>query len=120
MTLGWVIFFIVAVALFQLWYAVAFLFAYAQTKERTLLLMVGQALLMLGAFAYLGLATLNGWSANVLIVGGMLVGAMLLSLLWRRHPSGLPQTLRFYPRGTMDVLAFRRPVVDLKRRVRTK
>jgi hypothetical protein len=116
----WFIVFVVAVALFQLWYAAAFLFAFAQTKERTLLLMVGQALLMLAAFLYLGLALINGWSANVYIVVLMLIGAMLLSLIWRRHPSGLPYLLRHYPRGSLDVLAFRRPVFDLKRRVRTK
>lgn len=116
----WFIVFVVAVALFQLWYAAAFLFAFVQTKERTLLLMVGQALLMLAAFLYLGLALLNGWSANVYIVVLMLIGAMLLSLIWRRHPSGLPYLLRHYPRGSLDVLAFRRPVFDLKRRVRTK
>jgi hypothetical protein len=108
------------VVLFELWYAAAFLNAYAQTRERLLLLMVGQALLMLAAFAYLGLAILNGWQANGLIVVALLVGAMLLSFLWRRHPAGLAQSLKSYPRGTLDVLAFRRPAIDLKRRVRTK
>jgi hypothetical protein len=112
--------FVVAVAIFQLWYAAAFLYAYAQTKERTTLLMVGQALLMLLAFLYLGLSLLNQWSANVYVVVLLLVGAMLLSIFWRRHPSGLPALIKQYPRGTMDVLAFRRPAADLKRRVRTK
>ena len=110
----------IAVVLFELWYAAAFLNAYTHTKERLLLLMVGQALLMLAAFAYLGLALLNGWQANGLLVVGLLVAAMLLSLIWRRHPAGLAQSLKSYPRGTLDVLAFRRPVIDLKRRVRTK
>ena len=116
----WYIVFVVAVALFQLWYAAAFLYAYTQTRERTVLLMVGQALLMLAAFAYLGLSLANSWAANVFVVVLLLIGAMLLSLIWRRHPSGLPSLLRQYPRGSLDVLAFRRPVADLKRRVRTK
>lgn len=120
MTLGLIIAFIVGVSIFQLWYAAAFLFAFNQTKERTLLLMVGQALLMLAAFIYLGLSLLNGWSANVYVVVLLLIGAMLLSILWRRHPSGLPYILKHYPRGSMDILAFRRPAADLKRRVRTK
>jgi hypothetical protein len=110
----------IGVVLFELWYAAAFLNAYAQTRERLLLLMVGQAVLMLAAFAYLGLAILNQWQANGLIVVGLLVGAMLLSFIWRRHPAGLVQSLKSYPRGTLDVLAFRRPAIDLKRRVRTK
>lgn len=116
----WYVVFVVAVALFQIWYAAAFLYAYGQTRERTVLLMVGQALLMLGAFLYLGLALINGWAANVFVVVIMLIGAMLLSLIWRRHPQGLPSLLRQYPRGSLDVLAFRRPAADLKRRVRTK
>lgn len=111
---------IVFVILFELWYAAAFLFAYSQLRERSLLLPVIQALLMLGAFAYLSLAVLNGWSANPLIVFGLLIAAMVVSVYWRRIPSGLPLFLRSYPRGTLDVLAFRRPATDLKRRVRTK
>lgn len=111
---------IVFVIVFELWYAAAFLYAYMQLRERPLLLPVLQALMMLGAFTYLSLAVMNGWSANPLVVFGLLIGAMLVSVYWRRLPSGLPQFLRSYPRGTLDVLAFRRPATDLKRRVRTK
>lgn len=110
----------VAVLLFELWYAAAFLVAYAQTRERLLLLMVGQAALMLAAFAYLGLGLLYGWQVSPLLVVVLLVAALALSLAWRRHPAGLAQSLKSYPRGTLDVLAFRRPAVDLKRRVRTR
>jgi hypothetical protein len=117
---AWMIVFVVVVSLFQLWYAAAFLVAYSQTQERLLLLMVAQATLMLAAFAYLGLALINGWGANVYIVLLLLIAAMLCSIVWRRHPAGLPHLLRHYPRGSLDVLAFRRPAVDLKRRVRSK
>lgn len=110
----------VVVILFELWYAAAFLFAYGQLRERFLLLPVLQALLMLAAFVYLSAALLNGWPINSVLVLGLLVAAMALSLYWRRVPGGLPLLLKSYPRGTLDVLAFRRPVVDLKRRVRTK
>jgi hypothetical protein len=75
---------------------------------------------MLVAFAYLGLGLLYNWQVNTLLVVLLLVAAMALSLVWRRHPAGLAQSLRSYPRGTLDVLAFRRPAVDLKRRVRTR
>ncbi len=110
----------VVVILFELWYAAAFLFAYGQLRERLLLLPVLQALLMLAAFAYIGAAVVNGWALNPVIVLGLLVGAMGLSLYRRRAPGGLAVLLRSYPRGTLDVLTFRRPAVDLKRRVRTK
>ncbi|HMQ33212.1 MAG TPA: hypothetical protein PKD53_20945 [Chloroflexaceae bacterium] len=108
------------VVLFELWYAAAFLYAYGQLRERLLLLPVAQAMLMLAAFAYLTAAVLNGWPINPFVVLGLLIGAMLVSLYWRRAPGGLPVLLRSYPRGTLDVLSFRRPAVDLKRRVRTK
>jgi len=110
----------VAVLLFELWYAAAFLVAYAQTRERMLLLMVGQAALMLAAFAYLGLTLAFNWAINPILIVLLLVGAMVLSLTWRRHPAGLAQSMKSYPRGTLDVLSFRRPAADLKRRVRTK
>lgn len=113
-------FFTVAVILFELWYAAAYMAAFLQTRDRLLLLMVGQALLMLAAFGYLVLALLNGWAANPVLVVALLVGAMLLSFIWRRHPAGLAQLVKSYPRGTLDVLAFRRPAVDLKRRVRSR
>lgn len=109
-----------AVALFELWYAAAFFYAYLQVRERLLLLPVLQAILMLIAFVYLGAALANGWSANPVIVLGLLVVAIGISLYWRRSPAGVAQLLRGYPRGTADVLSFRRPAVDLKRRVRTK
>ena len=110
----------VAVLLFEFWYATAFFVAYSQTREPMLLLMVGQAALMLVAFVYLGLTLVYGWTVNPILVVLLLVGAMALSLTWRRHPAGLAQSLRSYPRGTLDVLSFRRPAVDLKRRVRSK
>ncbi|WP_245863519.1 hypothetical protein [Candidatus Viridilinea mediisalina] len=115
----WVVL-IVFVILFELWYAAAFLYAYNQLGERSLLLPVGQAMLMLLAFAYLTLAVIYSAPANPLIVFGLLIGAMVVSLYWRRLPNGLPLFLRSYPRGTLDALAFRRPTTDLKRRVRTK
>lgn len=110
----------VVVILFEVWYAAAFLFAYGQLRERLLLLPVLQALLMLAAFTYIAAALSNGWTLNSALVLGLLIGAMGISLFWRRAPGGLAMLLRSYPRGTLDVLSFRRPAVDLKRRVRTK
>lgn len=110
----------VAVIVFELWYAIAFLYAYGQVRERLLLLPMAQALLMLGAFLYIGVAVANSWAVNPIVVLLLLIAAMAISLYWRRTPDGLAQLLKSYPRGTLDVLAFRRPAVDLKRRVRTK
>ena len=116
----WLIALTIFVVLFELWYAVAFLFAYNQVRERALLLPVLQAVLMLAAFVYITVAAMNGWSTNPPIVFGLLIAALLISIYWRRIPNGLTQFLSSYPRGTLDVLAFRRPARDLKRRVRTK
>lgn len=110
----------VAVILFEIWYAVAFLVAYGQLRDRMVLLPMAQALLMLTAFAYIGLGIVTGQGSNLIVILLLLIGAMVVSLYWRRTPTGLMQLLRSYPRGTLDVLAFRKPVADLKRRVRTK
>ena len=110
----------VVVLLFELWYLVAFMYAYVQSRDRMMLLQVGQALLLLLAFVYIAYTTLNQIQLNPFIVLMLLLGSMLCSLFWRRSSGGLPRFLQSYPRGTLDVLLFRRPAVDLKRRVRTK
>lgn len=114
----WVFFLIVIVI--EVWYAFAFVYAYVQLRERMLLLPALQALLMLGAFVYLAYSLANNQPANLMLILPLLMGTLLISLFWRRSPSGLAQFIKSYPRGTIDVLSFRKPVTDLKRRVRTK
>jgi hypothetical protein len=107
--------------MFEIWYALAYGVAFAQLRERMLLLQVAHALLLLAAFGYLvGIAQAQaGFSPFIFAM--LLIGAMLLLLFWQRAPGNLQRFLRSYPRGTIDVLLFRRPkVADLKRRVRTK
>ncbi|WP_141508896.1 hypothetical protein [Candidatus Chloroploca asiatica] len=111
---------IIGVILFEVWYLVAFLYAYRQIGERLLLLPALQALLMLLAFAYLAVASVVGFDINMGVFIALLVTAMLISLFWRRNPNGLTRFIKSYPRGTLDVLGFRQPSLDLKRRVRTK
>lgn len=113
----------VVVMVFEIWYAVAYGVALAQLRESMLLLQVAHALLLLAAFGYLMAITQGQVSLSpfIFIFVLLLIGAMLLLLLWQRTPGNLVRFLRSYPRGTIDVLLFRRPkVADLKRRVRTK
>jgi hypothetical protein len=108
---------------FEIWYAVAYGVAFAQLRERMLLLQIAHALLLLLAFGYLVVVaqTQAGFSSFIFVFAMLLIGAMLVLLFWQRSPGNLPRFLRSYPRGTIDVLLFRRPkVADLKRRVRTK
>ncbi len=109
------------VVLFELWYAAAFLAAFMLTRDRALLLQLTQALLMLAGFGYLLITNGTGAGFNMFVFAMLLIGAMLTSVFWRRAPGNLQRLLRSYPRGTVDVLLFRRPkTADLKRRVRTK
>jgi hypothetical protein len=117
---GFLLVLAIFVILVEVWYAVAFYVAYLQLRDRMVLLPMLQALLMLAAFAYIVVALLNQWPISLVVVVGLLIAAMLVSLYWRRSPGGLAALLRSFPRGTIDVLSFRRPAVDLKRRVRTK
>jgi hypothetical protein len=113
-------FLIVFVMLFEVWYAVAFLYAYAQTRERFVLFPFAQALLLLAAFVYIAYALSTGQGLNSTIILVLLIIALFFSMVWRRNPESLQRFMRSYPRGTFDVLLFRRPAADLKRRVRTK
>jgi accessory gene regulator protein AgrB len=105
--------------LFELWYMLAYLYAYTQTQERLLLAPALQGLVMsiavtLVVLAMLQIIPFNGW-----LVLALFVGALLLSLLWRTGINKTPLA-QSYPRGVADILSFRRPAADLKRRVRSK
>ncbi|WP_298814858.1 hypothetical protein [Chloroflexus sp.] len=103
--------------LLSIWYVVAYLVAFYYLRERMLFLPVAQWLLV-----GIGLGSIiitNGTPVLLWVMAPLLIG-LALAGIWRRHPRGLALVLRSYPRGTLDLLAFRRPVFDLKRRVRTK
>lgn len=108
------------VILFEIWYVVAFLAAYGQLRERAVLFPVGQGLALLAAFGYVAYAGAQDQPLSPPVMLGLLILAMAFSLLWRRGLSKTPQFFKRYPRGTIDVMSFRRPAADLKRRVRTK
>jgi hypothetical protein len=109
------------VVIFELWYGLAYAFAFAQLRDRALLLQLGQALLLLAAFGYLAGTIIFQVGFSPFIFVMLLLGALLTTVFWRGVEGNLPRLLRSYPRGTVDVLLFRRPkTVDLKRRVRTK
>jgi hypothetical protein len=105
--------------LFQLWWLAAHLVAYRQTNESLYLFQVFQG----GAFALLfGYATIvffNNHVLNLPISGLLLIAGLIPSILWRNR-GGTQTMARHYPRGLRDLLGFRRPAADLKRRVRSK
>lgn len=112
--LSWLL---IVMILLSAWYVIAYTVAFFHLRERMLLLLVGQWLLV-----GVGLGSIilnNGTPVLVWVMTPLLIG-LALAGIWRRHPRGLALVLRSYPRGTLDILTFRRPVFDLKRRVRTK
>jgi hypothetical protein len=112
--LSWLL---IMMILVSVWYMVAYTVAFFHIRERMLLLPVVQWLLV-----GIGLGSIvinNGTPVLVWVMTPLLIG-LALAGIWRRHPRGLALVLRSYPRGTLDILSFRRPVLDLKRRVRTK
>ncbi len=112
--LSWLL---IMMILVSVWYMVAYTVAFFHIRERMLLLPVVQWLLV-----GIGLGSIvinNGTPVLVWVMTPILIG-LALAGIWRRHPRGLALVLRSYPRGTLDILSFRRPVLDLKRRVRTK
>lgn len=109
----------VFVVLFEIWFAIAYLYAFRQVGERVLLLPVIQAIALALLFTYIAFIALQEQSMNGFVSFPLLIVAMVALLLWRRR-GGIRALVRRYPRGMLDVLLFRRPAVDLKRRVRTK
>lgn len=109
-----------AVILFEIWYVAAFLVAYVRLSESRLLLLVGQGMMILLAFAYITYASALGKPLNAIVAFAPLVLSMVAMWIWQRVAPGLTRFAQSYPRGFIDVLRFRRPVTNLKRRVRTK
>ncbi|MCU0491401.1 MAG: hypothetical protein MUD01_07430 [Chloroflexaceae bacterium] len=116
----------VLVAIFEIWWMLAYLAAYRQLQERLLLFQVWQG------FAMAVLFSVFAWFIAVPEATTGLIGSLLLFLvvvllivsmwtnyIWRMR-GGLKLLAQHYRRGLFDLLAFRRPAVDLKRRVRSK
>jgi hypothetical protein len=108
------------VILFEIWYISAFLAAYMRLRESRLLLLVGQGMMILLAFAYIAYASLGGQPINPIIAFAPLVVSMVTLGIWWAIAGSVPRFAQSYPRGFIDVLLFRRPASNLKRRVRTK
>lgn len=107
------------VFLFQLWWLTAHLVAYRQTNENAYLLQVFQGGAFALLFGYTTIAFFNNQALNLPISGLLLIGGLIASILWRNR-GGTQLMAQHYPRGLRDLLGFRRPAVDLKRRVRSK
>jgi hypothetical protein len=106
-------------AIFQLWWAVAYWQAYRQVHAPILLVQVAQGLIYAIFFGVVLAAFATNQQMNRLSVVVLMILIVLTTVVWRsmRGPAILAAS---YPRGSRDVLAFRRPAVDLVRRVRSK
>lgn len=109
----------VLIALFGLWWAVSYLYAYRQLRERLYLLQVGQGLVFMLMFTYITVTQLNQQTLNSLLVGLLILMAFGAGFVWRSR-GGARTLIQHYPRGMIDVLMFRKPAVDFKRRIRGK
>jgi hypothetical protein len=105
--------------LFELWWAAAFIHAYRQLREPVLLVQAGAGLAYVLFLLVVLAAILANQPLNRFMPLGLLAAILLASFLWRRM-GGRELMAQRYPRRWRDVLAFRRPAVDLKRRIRTR
>jgi hypothetical protein len=118
--LAWFLFAcVVLVGLFQLWWAIGYAYAYRQVRAPLLLTQVAVGLGYV-AFVAAIVATLLAHQQLPLavVIAFMLIVGVSLTV-WRMR-GGPALQARHYPRGWRDVLALRRPAVDLRRRVRGK
>jgi hypothetical protein len=115
--IGWLLLSLVMVAI-ELWWVVAFAYAYRQLRDRRLLLQVAHGVLLLLFFALIFVT--NGLNQQIglgVIQYAVLLLALAATLGWQFV--GGPRLLRErYARPMRDVLRLRRPAVDMRRRVR--
>lgn len=105
------------VALFGAWWAISYFFAYYRLRDRLLLLQAGQGLAFALMFTYITIAWINQQSLSGILIGILILMALGAGFIWRMR-GGAEALVRRYPRGMIDVLIFRKPAVDFKRRVR--
>lgn len=109
----------VMMVLVELWWVAAFVQAYRQVRDRRLLLQVAQGLLLLLFFALLAINAYAGQAGFTAVQIGALLLSLVFAGLWRT--TGGPELLRDrYLNRLADVLRFRRPSVDMRRRVRSR
>ncbi len=107
----------ILVTLFQFWWSSAYLYAYSQVRESILLFQVVQGVSIGMLFLTISVAMLTGQSMNRLISGVLLLLGLVMGIMWRKR-GGIDKLFEYYPRAIIDVLLFRKPKVDYKRRVR--
>lgn len=104
---------------FQLWWTLAYIYAYGQVRAIVLMIQVVQGMTYVLFFALIVWGVFGGQTVNRLVAPALLTTVVITILLWRVF-NGPALLVRSYPRRWRDVLLFRRPSVDLKRRVRGK
>ena len=109
----------ITMTLFQIWWGSAYLYAYRQTRERLLLLQVVQGFAFALLFGSAAFAILNNQPVSNPLSTALLVVGLITFVIWRFR-GGIRWLFQRYPRGMFDVLLFRKPTVNLKRRVRSK
>lgn len=109
----------VLVSVFGLWWAVAYVYAYRQVRDRLFFLQIGQGLSFALMFSYITVVRINEQPLNGLFVGVLILMALAAGFVWRSR-GGAEVLIQRYPRGMLDVLSFRKPTADLRRRVRGK
>lgn len=107
------------VTMFQFWWSSAYLYAYSQLREVVLLFQVVQGVAMGVLFLTISVSMLTGQELNWMISGALLLLGLLMGMMWRKR-GGVEKLFEHYPRAMLDVLLFRKPKVDYKRRVRGK
>jgi hypothetical protein len=96
------------VSLIQLWFTIAYLYAYIQLRESLLLVQVGQGVAFGLLFVLISLAiATQQQSISGLFSGLLLLIGLVLGFIWRRR-NGINLLIDYYPRAIIDVMLFKR------------
>lgn len=96
------------VSLIQLWWAIAYLYAYTQVKDTLLLLQMLQGITFGLLFLFITIAILTQQQMSGIFSGILLLIGLVLGFIWRKR-NGINVLIENYPNAIIDVLIFRKP-----------
>ena len=105
------LFLTIPVSIIQLWWTMAYVYAYMQLKEPLLMTQVAQGVAFGLLFVFISLAIVTNQPMSGIFSGVLLLVGLVMGFIWRRR-NGVHMLIDYYPRAILDVMLFRKPVLE--------
>ncbi len=101
----------VLISLVQLWWTLAYLYAYVQLRESVLLFQIGQGVSFGLLFFFISIAIITQQPMSGMFSGVLLLAGLVMGFIWRRR-NGINLLIDYYPRAFIDVILFQKPTQE--------